>query len=333
MPLTRCVGKMANIPIFIPHSGCKNDCAFCNQKSITGKIIPPTYEETDRIIEENLATLKTEAQIAFFGGSFTGIGKDLMEGYLKVANKYVQKGQVTGIRLSTRPDYISEEILDILLKYNVTNIELGAQSLDDEVLKAANRGHDAACVEKAAEMITKRNITLGLQMMIGLPLDSYEKSIATAKRFVNLGAKETRIYPTVIIENTLLCEMYKTGEYIPMDFETGIDTAADCFCIFFENGVKVLRIGLQNSPELEKSVVGGFYHNALGEKVYSRVVRRKAENETEAHIAYNGKFLSKVLGQKKENINYFNKKGISYTLAEDNSLSGVTVNGKYVLTI
>lgn len=324
---------MANIPIFIPHSGCKNDCAFCNQKSITGRVAPPSMEETERIIEENLKTLTSPPQIAFFGGSFTGIGTDLMEGYLKVAHKYVKEGKACGIRLSTRPDYITEEILDILKKYSVTNIELGAQSLDDGVLQASKRGHDAACVERAAEMIVNSGIKLGLQMMIGLPLDTYEKSVATAKKFVELGCSETRIYPVVIIKNTLLCDMYQQGRYTPMDFETGIDTAADCYSIFFENNVKVLRIGLQNSQELKENAVGGFYHDALGEKVYSRVIRRKAEEEKTARITYNKRFLSKVLGQKRENIDYFNKKGITYTLTEDNALSGVCINGKYVLTI
>lgn len=325
---------MANIPIFIPHVGCKNDCAFCNQKSITGKINPPTFEEADRIIKENLATLSgNDHTIAFFGGSFTGIERGLMEGYLALAYEYVKKGVVSGIRLSTRPDYITEEILDILQKYSVTNIELGAQSMDDEVLSVSRRGHSASDVENAARLITEKGITLGLQMMIGLPQDTYEKSIKTAKRFVELGARETRIYPTVIIENTRLADMYRQGSYVPMNFEEAIDTAADAFSLFFENGVKVLRIGLQNSDELKRSVVGGFYHDALGEKVYSRVVRRNAQKEKCALIAYNKRFLSKVTGQKKENIAYFEKMGIKYTLTEDESLRGVTVNGKYVLTI
>ncbi len=325
---------MSNIPIFIPHVGCKNDCAFCNQKSITGKITPPTFEEAEKIIEENLATLTgNDNKIAFFGGSFTGIGDELMEGYLKVAYKYVTKNLVSGIRLSTRPDYIDSKILDILEKYSVTNIELGAQSLDDEVLGAVDRGHSAEDVENAAKMIKERNIELGLQMMIGLPYDTYEKSLATAKRFVQMGANETRIYPTVILKDTRLAQMYNDKEYTPMSFDEAVDTAADCYSVFFENNVKVLRIGLQNSDGLKESVVGGYYHDALGEIVYSRVVRRQAEKEKCAHIEYNRRFLSKVLGQRRENITYFEKKGIPCTLTENNSLNGVRIGGKYVLTI
>lgn len=321
---------MANIPIFIPHAGCKNDCAFCNQKSITGRLEPPTVAQTVKIIEENLTTLKGEGHtIAFFGGSFTGIGNAPMREYLRLAEEYVDGKRVKGIRLSTRPDYITEEIMDILSEYSVTNIELGAQSLDEEVLVLSRRGHSAEAVENAARLICERNITLGLQMMIGLPGDSYEKSTATAKRFAMLGARETRIYPTVVLKNTYLAEMLKKGEYVPMNFEEAIDTAADCYSIFFENNVKVLRIGLQNSEELKENAIGGFYHEALGEKVYSRVIRRSAQRAGGGEISYNGRFLSKVIGQKRENLPYLE----NYTLFEDSSLDGVCINGKYVLTI
>ncbi|MGM9550902.1 MAG: elongator complex protein 3 [Clostridia bacterium] len=322
---------MANIPIFIPHQGCKRDCVFCNQRSITGQNVMPTIEETDMIIKTCLKTMTKKPQIAFFGGSFTGIGNDLMEGYLSVAHKYVKNGQAMGIRLSTRPDYIDSEILSILKKYGVTNIELGAQSLCDDVLEASNRGHDALCVEKASKAILSENFTLGLQMMIGLPCDTREKSVYTAKKIAELGARETRIYPTVVIEGTRLADMYKKGEYVPMDFDEAISAAAECYSIFFEKGVNVLRIGLQNSEELKKSVVGGFYHDSIGELVYSRVIRNSVKKN--GTICYNKRFLSKVLGQKKENMEYFKKNGLEVKLKEDNSINGVLVDGKYVLTI
>ncbi len=323
---------MANIPVFIPHMGCKNDCVFCNQRQITGSLMPPDEAECRRIIEENLKTLQgDEHTVAFFGGSFTGIGNDKMEAYLKIAYEYVKTGRVKGIRLSTRPDYIDEEILDILKRYSVTNIELGAQSLDDEALKAANRGHTREDVEKAARLINNYGFTLGLQMMVGLPGDTAEKSIMTATEFVKMGAKETRIYPTVVIRGTKLEEMLENGEYVPMSFDEAIDASARCYSIFFENGVKVLRIGLQNSPELKESAVGGYYHDAIGELVYSQVIRQKVSDNS--HIKYNGRFLSKVLGQKKSNEKYFAEKGIRYTMQEDDTLTGVMVDGKYVLTI
>ncbi len=324
---------MANIPIFIPHVGCKNECIFCNQRSITGENSIPSFTETDNIIKEHLKTLAEKPQIAFFGGSFTGIGEELMEGYLKIAHKYVKAGKVWGIRLSTRPDYINEKILEILKQYSVTNIELGAQSLDDTILRLANRGHDSECVKKASEMIVEAGFNLGLQMMVGLPGDSYEKSIGTAKKIVSFGAKETRIYPTVIIKNTALNEMYEKREFTPLSFDEAINISADCYSIFHENNVKVLRIGLPASEHLKESVTGGFYHEAIGEMVYSRVIRNNIEKcEGNALIEYNHRFLSKVLGQKRENIKYFEKKGIHVTLKEENSLPGVRINGKIVLT-
>lgn len=321
---------MANIPIFIPHAGCKNDCAFCNQKSITGKSEPPSLAAAAAVIEENLATLKGRGHtIAFFGGSFTGIGIEPMTAYLKMAYKYVDNDRIAGIRLSTRPDYIDDDILDILCHYGVKHIELGAQSLNEEVLCAAKRGHSATDVINAAKMIKARGITLGLQMMIGLPMDSYEKCIETAKKFIALGADETRIYPTVVLKGTYLEKMLESGEYVPMSFEAAIDTAADCYSLFFENGVRVLRIGLQNSPELKESAVGGFYHEALGERVYSRVVRRNAQRAGGGTIRYNSRFKSKVAGHKKENLPYLD----TFTLIEDNGVDGVLLNEKYVLTI
>ena len=181
-----------NIPIFVPHVGCPNDCAFCNQRSITGSVEAPAPEKVGEIVETYLSGGKTgDHTIAFFGGSFTGIEKSMQRRYLAEAKKYLDRGLVSGIRLSTRPDYIDEERLDLLAEYRVTNIELGAQSMDDGVLVAAGRGHDAEAVRRASKLIRERGFTLGLQMMTGLPLDTPEKSLATAEEFIRLGAEET----------------------------------------------------------------------------------------------------------------------------------------------
>ncbi len=324
---------MAVIAIFIPHSGCRNECVFCNQKSITGKAVPPSIEETRNIIEENLKTFRQKPQIAFFGGSFTGIGGSEMEGYLSAAQEYIDKGLVSSVRLSTRPDYIDPHILDILQKYSVRNIELGAQSMDDEVLKLSGRGHDSEAVRRASRLIKERGITLGLQMMTGLPGDSFEKSLYTAEEFVRLGAEETRIYPTVVITKTKLSEMMASGEYVPDTLDEAIEKAAMCYEVFYKNHVKVLRIGLQNSEGLKKEAVGGAYHDSLGELVFSRVIRRAAEKAGSGEIRFNAKMTSKVIGQKRSNLKYFEENDISVSLIKDENVSGVTVNGKYVLTI
>jgi len=324
---------MSTIAIFVPHSGCAHSCAFCDQRSITGKVKPPTIDEARAVIEENLATARDVPQLAFFGGSFTGIKRSDMIDYLELADEYLNKGLIRSIRLSTRPDYIDEEILDILKSHGVTNIELGAQSMDDSVLSAARRGHDSDAVRRAAELINKYSFTLGLQMMTGLPGDTMEKSLYTAREFVRLGAKETRIYPTVIIEGTLLADMYKDGTYTPDTLDEAVEKAAACYEVFSENNVKVLRIGLQNSEGLRKTVVGGAYHDALGEMVFSRVVRRAAERDGGGEIRYNGRMTSKALGQHRSNVIYFKEKGIDVCFTPDESVSGVTVNGKYILTL
>ncbi|MCD8048559.1 MAG: radical SAM protein [Clostridia bacterium] len=324
---------MANIAVFIPHSGCGHDCAFCDQRSITGETKAPSFVETEGIIEESLSTMKEIPRIAFFGGSFTGIGVELMQGYLSIAQKYVDEGRACGIRISTRPDYIDEKILDILGKYSVTNIELGAQSMDDEVLKRVNRGHDAEAVRRAAELINKRGYTLGLQMMTSLPGDTMETSLYTAREFVRLGAKETRIYPTVIIEGTKLAQMYREKSFVPDSLDEAVEKAAACWEVFFENNVKILRVGLQNSEKLKRAAIGGAYHDAMGELVKSRVVRRAAERADSAEIEAPRRLASVVLGQKRCNAEYFAEKNIPFKIKWDDNLTGVKICGKYILTI
>ena len=310
------------IPIFIPHEGCPNDCAFCNQRTISGKSTAPSLDDARRIIDEYLehGTKKAD-QIAFFGGSFTGISVEKQNEYLSLASEYVKKGMVGSIRLSTRPDYISEDTVKRLVSFGVKNIELGAQSMDEEVLRASNRGHSSCDVEKASEIILKGGAVLGLQMMTGLPYDTMEKCMYTARRFIGLGAKETRIYPTVVLRGTKLAQMYKNGEYTPQGVEEAVEISARVYRLFKENGIKVLRIGLPDSAELKENYIAGAYHPSLGELVMSRDIRNRIEEslcgKKEAQIRVNPKFISKVNGNKRCNIEYFKSKGIKITISED----------------
>ena len=194
--------KYYNIPIFVPHEGCPFDCIFCNQRKITGSDTSITKSEISKIIEEHLKTLpecERYVEAAFFGGSFTGISKEKQGEFLEEARKFIESGDIDGIRLSTRPDYISEEILDRLLRYGVTTIELGVQSMDDEVLTASNRGHTAKTVEEAVRLIRKYPFRLGLQMMTGLPCDSFKKSLETADKIIAQKPDFVRIYPTLVL--------------------------------------------------------------------------------------------------------------------------------------
>ncbi len=267
--------KHANIPIFIPHEGCPNGCVFCNQKKITGtdgcadRDIRP---EIDAALETLSSDVK-DVEIAFFGGSFTGIDRGVMERLLRDAFSYVEKGLVSSVRLSTRPDYISYDILSTLKKYGVRHIELGIQSADDKVLLASKRGHTVQKTLEACKTITENGFILGGQMMIGLPGSTPEAEMATAKFICNMGAKEARIYPTVVFRDTELCNMAKNGRYTPLDIADAIKRSAACYRIFLDAGVHVLRVGLQASESLsdENEVYGGANHPALGEMCVSAV--------------------------------------------------------------
>lgn len=275
-----------NIPIFIPHLGCPHQCVFCNQHSISG---------CDAFREENVEAeirtalsgipLEDETEIAFFGGSFTGIPRDLMCRLLETAERFVRTGRVSSIRLSTRPDYITPEILRILSAYSVRHIELGLQSMDDEVLLRSRRGHTAKTAEDACRAVVEAGFSLTGQMMIGLPASTPEKERATAQRIAELGAGSARIYPTVVFSGTPLGRMTEEGTYQPLNLEEAVNRSADALEILEGNGVPCIRIGLcateaLNNPE---KVLAGPNHPALGEYVRSevccRTLCRQAERE------------------------------------------------------
>lgn len=319
--------KHVNIPVFIPHEGCPNDCVFCNQRKITGTSLP-----ADRDIRPEIdAALSTvgdcAAQIAFFGGSFTGIDRAVMERLLRDAYEYIKNGKVQSVRLSTRPDYIDDGILGILSRYGVKNIELGIQSANDRVLKACRRGHTFSQTVSACKKITDAGFVLGGQMMIGLPGSTVDDEIFTAKEIVRLGAREARIYPAVVFRNTELCRMAECGEYIPLTNEIAAQRAAECYRIFAANGVEVLRVGLQSSDNLfdENEVFGGANHPAMGEMCESVVYLSLIKEEIDKNKnRFDGKktlivrvargCASKAAGHKKENRNalmqYFRDNGM-----------------------
>lgn len=307
--------RHANIPIFIPHEGCPNNCVFCNQHTITG-----VSESADRDItpeiESALATFDGKAEnieIAFFGGSFTGIDRTTMIRLLKTAFEYVKSGKVSAIRLSTRPDYINGEILDILEKYGVTDIELGLQSMRDGVLEKARRGHTAYVAEEACRLIKSRGFNLVGQMMIGLPGSTAEDEAFTAKKIVDLGCDGARIYPTVVFENTELCDMAKCDTYTPLTVDEAVGRSVVPYEIFVKGKVKVLRIGLQATEALVSGdgVYAGANHSALGELVIGEYyLRRIYEKLSQMHLSHDLRKItilcaeseqSKVSGQKKTN--------------------------------
>jgi histone acetyltransferase (RNA polymerase elongator complex component) len=288
-------------------------------------------------IDTALSTIDTscEAEIAFFGGSFTGIDRVLMTDLLKLAYEYVSDGRVKSLRCSTRPDYIDEDILNLLKSYGVTTIELGLQSTSDHVLTLTKRGHLHFDEEKACKMIVDHGFSLVGQMMIGLPGSTLEDEINTARFIVDSGAVGARIYPTVVFYGTELCQMTSIGEYLPLELADAVERSARVLEIFLEGGVDVIRIGLCSSENLsdEEKYYAGPNHPALGEMVESAMIYNKITRLIDTAISHRGSvlrifvgkgFMSKATGQKKTNkyrlIREFGFADVKIT--EDPDLSG-----------
>ncbi|MBE6346886.1 MAG: radical SAM protein [Lentimicrobiaceae bacterium] len=274
--------KHYNIPIFLPELACPYRCVYCNQFHITGNSDVVKPEDVKNIIDSHLASFKEEnrfVEVAFFGGNFTGLPVKMQNDYLEVVQPYLDKNLVHGIRCSTRPDYISLQRVKEIKHLGMRNIELGAQSTNDEVLKHCKRGHTYNDIVEASQIILSEDITLGLQMMIGLPYDSEEKDFQTAKDIVNLGAKETRIYPCIVVKDTELESLYRNGDYEALSINEAVSRSSKLYSYFIENQVKVLRIGLHQSDELDKDgYVAGPYHKNFAEMVFSHIWKEKFEN-------------------------------------------------------
>ena len=308
--------KHYNIPIFVAHMGCPHDCVFCSQRTITGTSDEMTAQKAESIIDQYFQEICPEGyvEIAFFGGSFTGIDPMLRQSLLETAKKYIDKGFAHGIRLSTRPDYIDDEILYELKSFGVTAIELGVQSMDDDVLIRSGRGHDSLCVEKAVSCIRKYDFELGLQMMTGLPGDTFEKSVYTAKKIASLMPDTVRVYPTLVIRHTALERMMDNGDYKPWSVDETTELLAEIKEIFDSAGIRIIRMGLQNTDEISMgaSVVGGPFHEAIGELAQSKVFLKKLCTLAEKcpsgslDILCNNRDVSKIIGHKRANAQEIN---------------------------
>lgn len=258
------MSKFKIIPIFVPHKGCPHQCSFCNQKHITGQLEEMTPQKASEIIEMYLSTIDTEkhrTEIAFYGGSFTAIDIDYQTSLLEVAYKYKQNNGVKGIRLSTRPDAIDAVILNNLKKYGVTEIELGVQSMCNDVLNANNRGHSDTDVVNAVSLIRKYDFSLGLQQMTGLYMDTDEADIYTAKKICELKPDFVRIYPTLVFNNTELADYYSNGTYTPHTLEHSVNLSKKIKKIYDENNIKIIRFGLlMSDDEAKNNYLAGPYH-------------------------------------------------------------------------
>ena len=301
----------ARAAVFVPHLGCPNDCVFCNQRAIAGVTVPATPEDVHTAAGHVRSAGARNAEIAFFGGSFTAIERGYMRSLLAAASEELDKGGFSGIRLSTRPDCIDDEVLGELKAAGVAVVELGAQSMRDEVLERSGRGHTADDTRRAAELIKAHGIRLGLQMMTGLPGDDDDGALYTAEELVKLAPECVRIYPTVVLKNTALERMYERGEYKPQTVEEAVSLCVKLVRVFDAAGVKVIRLGLQRTESCESDVVAGAWHPAFGELVYGELkyedMRRFfLENPPEKGAVYavscGGGNASVYVGQKRGNL-------------------------------
>lgn len=304
------------IPVFVPHLGCPNDCVFCNQRRISGALTPATSETVVKAVEEAVELgITGNCELAFYGGSFTAIPAHEQELLLGTAYEFIKNGTLSSIRLSTRPDCIDKETLDRLKDYGVTTIELGVQSMCPDVLMASNRGHTAEDAVNGAGLIKKAGFKLILQMMTGLPLDTKEKSVYTARELCKLHPDGVRIYPTVIIKDTALYDMWQAGTYSEHSVEKAVDWCAEILDIFEAENIPVIRLGLNPTDELSGgAAVGGAYHPAFGELVSGKRYLKKAEKlfenvtGSEVVLGVSKGEISKMVGQKRCNIERLTEK-------------------------
>lgn len=300
------------VPVFVPHLGCPHDCVFCNQRRITGEQSPATAETVFAALAKATGIPRNgkKRQLAFYGGSFTAIPIKEQVILLSAAKEAVTKGEIDSIRLSTRPDAITVETVARLAEYGVDTIEIGAQSMDDEVLRRSGRGHTAADVENAAKIVNNAGMSLILQMMTGLPGDTDKKSLETARRLIDLHPAGVRIYPTVIVRDTALYDLWRRGMYTEHRIEDAVRVCAKLLPMFEAAGIPVIRLGLNPTEELSGgAAVAGAYHPALGELVKSRILYERAcellqgaEPGSRVVLTVTPKKLSQMLGQRRENL-------------------------------
>lgn len=308
--------KHYNIPIFIAHFGCPNKCVFCNQNKITGRETNIEPKEVKGIIEEYLGTLPLSSvkELAYFGGTFTAISLPLQKEFLAVGKEYINKGLIKGIRLSTRPDNIDENIVEVLKEYGVSTVELGVQSLDSRVLKLSERGYGKEEVERAVSLLKNSGIEVGIQIMPGLPGSSFENDLCTVDEVIKMKPSFARVYPTLVINDTKLEKMYKDKTYEPLGLENATKLCALIVAKLELNGIKIIRVGLQPSEDIREEgvIIAGPFHPAFRElcesylfKVFLEEILKTCEKIV---LVVSNKDVSRVCGIKSSNKIYFKDK-------------------------
>lgn len=304
------MARRSILPIFIPHLGCPNECVFCDQRRISGSPLPASGSS----VRDALAAVREDGgrglELAFYGGSFTAIAAARQEELLSAAQPFLADGTIRAIRLSTRPDAVDAAVIERLRRFGVRTVELGAQSMSDRVLLASGRGHTAADTENAARLLKAAGFALILQMMTGLPGSDAETDIGTARRLIALSPDGVRVYPTVIVKNTELEELWRAGRYREHTVADAVSVCAEILPLFEAAGIPVIRLGLNPTEDLSGGeAVGGAYHPALGELVRSELMYRRAASllrdvpaGADVMLSVQPNRVSMMTGQHRQNI-------------------------------
>lgn len=315
-------------PVFLPHEGCPFQCVYCNQHAVTDSSLKKSSDKGllsrfdacfGRLVE-HAERSGIPGELAFYGGTFTALPEETLKGLLQRVSLWVEKGVFTGIRFSTRPDGISREVCALLREYPVRTVELGVQSLSDQVLQESRRGYSAKTVENAAALVRANGWKLGFQLMLGLPGDTRERFLDSVSRSALLRPDMVRLYPTLVLDKTLLAKWYRAGSYQPLDLDDAVEWAADAYDIFGEAQIPIARMGLHADPELEKpgNILGGPYHPAFGYLVkvqwWRKRVDRYLEKEVQAHggvsliLHVSSPCSSEMIGPRRSNLLHWQRR-------------------------
>ncbi len=300
------------IPVFLPYLGCHQQCLFCNQKATAATL--PSPSSVRSFIGASLNNLPSnkkygEKQVAFYGGSFTAIGKEDQTRYLKEIQPFLDSGLIDSIRISTRPDALDEENLDLLKEYGVKTVELGAQSMIDEVLLLSKRGHSSEDTTAAILRLKQWGIEGGIQLMMGLPGDTFDRFLRTLDRIIDLKPDFIRIHPTLVLKGAPLEDLWRAGRYFPLSLDEAIQWLKKGILKLERATIPVARIGLQPTRDLERNLLAGPYHPALHQLIDSAILFDMARhllqissNEHQAFFQCNPKEVSNLRGHKNENM-------------------------------
>jgi histone acetyltransferase (RNA polymerase elongator complex component) len=265
------------IPIFIKNRGCPHRCIFCNEKMIAGDQPDDITEISVREIAGRYLSGPSkrdgETQIAFYGGNFTGLDQQEQARLLEMTRPFLESGQVQSLRISTRPDAIDANVLDLLSAYHVRTVEIGVQSMNDEVLRLSERGHTARDVIRAVRLLKERGMEAGIHLMAGLPGDSEERFAETVEAVAALQPATVRIHPAIVFKGTGLAHMIAAGRYRPLSLEEAVLYCKPAVRRFAAAGIPVVRLGLQTTKEMESpgNIVAGPFHPAFGALVYESI--------------------------------------------------------------